>query len=324
MNKYYKWASELLSRELHEGIFDRQRYEDFCRSYYGFNNFEISMIEKGVVMDIEELVQNSLDAMKRKEKTKEARELSKMELSNFGKGSVNEYGDVKTALNLARKFNKTMDNYKKQSIDSRILKDMGENLTESIIDLYHQGAQSYIKEATEWQDRFAKLWKEKSYDDPQQEMLKRQDIDTRLSGMNKHDLANYILNKHYQNDNLDEYGINRLLAVTKDNSELHSNVKAFKEANHIGSEYEKSEEWQNVANNISTAKLYASLDHVLGAYGENDPDNFIFTKAETGRCLSDYDLQSPKQWREYSESQQKQNEAKNKIENMVTSSENEQ
>lgn len=318
MNTDQKWkeigfekASIQYKQDILDGTFNKDIFDRLCHNVYDLTDGEIYMVEKGANGDFEKLIENNVNALKRKEAKQKQKEAYKVELSKFADIPLNDYGDLHTAIVVARNYNDTIEEYKHKSLDRNVLLDMANNLASDIKNLYVKGAKAYIKEAEEWQDKYAKVWKQQDYQDPQQELLKRQDLDTRLSAMNEKDLKDYIDSNKFAYDDLDEYGINKLLSAVKDDASLYSKVKSYKDGNHIGSEYEKSEDWQKVDENLSMAKRYQYLgeqtDHIQAYFGlaedgvTPDSRNFFFYPLSAGKKAigQKYDIIRPTQREKY-------------------------
>lgn len=141
---------------------------------------------------------------------------------------------------------------------------------------YHEGIEDQIKQLKQWQQDYIKYFKnkEKKYDNPQEELLHRQDWNSMVNAMDSEELADYI--RELTNDDsktLGAYEVNTLLSKTKNNPSLFALVKNYRNAKHVGSEWETTDAWQQVEKSLS----------ILGVYQRN---NILYDKPEEGEWIS--------------------------------------
>lgn len=141
---------------------------------------------------------------------------------------------------------------------SDIMKDIDVS-AKSIMDNYHAGVNNQIKQLIEWQHEYINEYKnkEQEYTNPQVELLHRQDFNSKLNSMDENELTNFVKDLNSGDiKQLSTYEVNTLLNRVKNNHSLHSQVKVYRDNNHIGKEWEQTEAWQKVQLNLSILNTY--------------------------------------------------------------------
>lgn len=118
-----------------------------------------------------------------------------------------------------------------------------------------------IENMEQWQKDFKAAFTKShtQYNNPQAEILKRQDFDIKLATMTQNDLTDFVNNL----DNhplLSSYELNKLILAAKGNLQLTEKLMAYKNANFYEREYERQPEWQQVQRTLVTAKGWLKGD----------------------------------------------------------------
>lgn len=280
-----------------EGAFER--YADFVTKYYGMTPTELAQIEHLMTVEEENKLAQTSDVEERQKLKADLRKQRINALDAFAKVNFFDEDFNQNALKAIDDIKTLAEKEKKNRTDHTVLEDVLKDFAIEADNKYRNGITDLITQCKQWFKDYAKAFNDFDYTDPEQENLKRQDFNTKLAGMDKGDLAEFITDE-MPTANLTTYQFDKLLAVTKGDDNLYKDVKDFMRDNHIGKEYVTTNQWKNVQDKISRALLLKDqgfvfdkdngahylLDidqHLLRNYRVSDPDQLAKFKKQQAK-----------------------------------------
>lgn len=210
-----------------------------------------------------------------------------------------EYKDMelnkKTAKDI-KDFVNYIQRLKSERYDRDYIRRQAMAKANEIEERYHSNAKKELNKWTDWQDKVIKRFKEDKlvansrFEDPQAEILNRQNFNAKLGAMTDNEFTNYINNLTID-DQLSDYELNTLLAKANNNDRLRSKLKQYEHNTRKG--YETLPEWNNVQKLASFAKDWTKTGV---KYFDNEGHGQIFSPdAIILRELKGYTVSDPSQ-----------------------------
>ncbi|WP_267201344.1 hypothetical protein [Limosilactobacillus kribbianus] len=262
-----------------------------------------------VIAKLEKQLDREDDAYKKAELRKQIQQKKLDKLNGYANISIYEADYYKQAINDINKLKDYITREKKRKTSKQQILADSQTTAKAILQNYRQAVHNHIEDLETWQKNYIKQFEssKKEYDNPQLELLHRQDFNAKLNAMNDRQLSNYIsnLNEHGQ---LTVYELNTLMGAVKGKSRLYNILKVYKDSNNIGSEYKNTKEWKAVNSALNTLGVYEQSDGIYTApdasgrphrinllnlgneetIGYNDDDGQQNTIGNNGRNILDF------------------------------------
>lgn len=210
-----------------------------------------------------------------------------------------EYKDMelnkKTAKDI-KDFVNYIQRLKSERYDRDYIRRQAMAKANEIEERYHSNAKKELNKWTDWQDKVIKRFKEDKlvanscFEDPQAEILNRQNFNAKLGAMTDNEFTNYI-NDLTIDDQLSDYELNTLLAKANNNDRLRSKLKQYEHNTRKG--YETLPEWNNVQKLASYAKGWTKTG--VKYFDNEGHGQVFFPDAIILRELKGYTVSDPSQ-----------------------------
>ncbi len=196
----------------------------------------------------------------------------------------------------AQDFVEYIQRLKSERYDRDYIRRQAKEKAKELEERYHNNAKEELNKWTNWQNEVIKRFKEdrlianSRFEDPQAEILNRQNFNAKLGAMTDNEFTNYI-NDLTIDDQLSDYELNTLFAKAGNNDRLRSKLKQYEYNTRKG--YEVLPEWNNVKKLISFAKNWTKSD--VRYYDSKGFAHTFFPDETILRELKDYTVYDPSQ-----------------------------